>query len=114
MNFKTTQHGTVSVVHLQGNLMGGPDASTLNDKLHGLVSDGKKHVVIDLGGVEFMNSSGLGLLLGGASLLKNAGGKLVLAAASGKIGTLIKITKLDPVFEQYRSVPDAIAAFKKK
>ncbi len=74
MKFKTTQSGPVTVIQLQGNLMGGPDASTLNNKLHELVEAGKKHVVIDLHGVQFMNSSGLGLLIGGASTMKNAGG----------------------------------------
>ena len=113
MKFSMSQSGTVSVVHLDGNLMGGPDATTLNSKLHELVDAGKKLVVVDLKGVEFINSSGLGLLIGGASLLKNAGGGLKLACASEKITALIKITRLGPVFESYASVDEAVQSFPK-
>lgn len=113
MKFKTTQSGSVTVIELQGNLMGGPDASTLNNKLHELVEAGKKHVVIDLHGVQFMNSSGLGLLIGGASTMKNAGGSLKLANASEKITALIKITKLSALFESYPSVEAAVESVQK-
>lgn len=111
MKFSTSQKGTVTVVHLDGNLMGGPDATTLNSKLHELVDAGTKNVVVDLKGVEFINSSGLGLLIGGASLMKNAGGRLKLACASEKITALIKITKLGPVFESFATVDAAVGSF---
>jgi len=113
MKFKTSVQGTVTVFHLDGNLMGGPDATTLNGKLHELVENGKKQVVIDLKNVEFMNSSGLGLLIGGASLMKNSGGGLKLACVSEKIMTLIKIARLGPVFETHATIAEAIAGFKK-
>lgn len=113
MKFKVTQVGTVTVINLQGNLMGGPDAASLNSQLHELLGAGKKHVVLDLAGVEFMNSSGLGMLIGGASTVKNAGGRLKLAHASEKILNLIKITKLSPVFEHYDSIQAAVVSFKK-
>jgi anti-sigma B factor antagonist len=112
MTLKTTSHGDVTVIDLSGNLMGGPDASALNSKLHELVDAGKTRVVLDMSGVEFMNSSGLGLLIGGASLLKNAGGALRIAAASEKILALIKITKLGSVFETHPTVEAAIASLK--
>jgi anti-sigma B factor antagonist len=113
MKFRVAQQGTVTVISLQGSVMGGPDATTLNAQLHELMSANKKQVVLDLAGVEFMNSSGLGMLIGGASTLKNAGGKLKLANASEKILSLIKITKLLPVFEHYDSVKAAVESFKK-
>lgn len=113
MKFTTSQAGTVTVIALDGNLMGGPDASSLNTKLHELVDTGTKQVVIDLAGVQFMNSSGLGLLIGGASLMKNAGGGLKLVNASEKIMALIKITKLSSVFESYPSLDAAVSSFKK-
>jgi len=113
MKFKVGQQGVATVIGLQGNLMGGPDAASLNSQIHDLLAAGKKNVVLDLESVEFMNSSGLGMLIGGASTLKNAGGKLKLAHASEKILTLIKITKLTPVFEHYDSVSAAVESFKK-
>ena len=112
MTISTTSKGAVTVISLEGNLMGGPDGTALNGKLHELVEAGKNRVVLDLSGVHFMNSSGLGLLIGGASTLKNAGGALKIAGASGKILALIKITKLGSVFEMHPTVEDAAASFK--
>ena len=113
MNFKTVQHGSVTVIQLQGNLMGGPDASTLNANLHTLIEEGKKQVVLDMSEVQFINSSGLGLLIGGVTTMKNAGGGLRIAGASEKIVSLIKITKLASVFKNYPSIEAAVASFKK-
>jgi anti-sigma B factor antagonist len=113
MTLTTTTAGGATVIALEGNLMGGPDASALNSALHELVDNGKTRVVLDLAGVQFINSSGLGLLIGGATTLKNAGGALKIAGASEKILALIRITKLGSVFETYPSVSAAAAAFKK-
>jgi anti-sigma B factor antagonist len=113
MKLTSTQQGAVTIIRLEGNLMGGPDATSVNNILHELVEQGTKHVVIDLGGVEFINSSGLGLLIGSATTMKNAGGALKLANASEKILALIKITKLTSVFENHTSVQSAVASFKK-
>ncbi|MCZ6775102.1 MAG: STAS domain-containing protein [Ignavibacteria bacterium] len=112
MKFKTVQHGPVSVIELEGNLMGGPDATTLNSKLHELIEAGKKNVVVDLGGVQFMNSSGLGQLIAGVRAMKSAGGDLKIANTSAKISALIKITKLTSIFETYDSVQKALESFK--
>ncbi len=111
MTFKTIQQGSVTVIEVEGNLMGGPDASSLNTKLHELVESGRKNVVIDLAGVDFMNSSGLGLLIGGATTMKNAGGGLKIANASAKIMSLLKMTKLTTVFESFPSVKAAVQSF---
>jgi anti-sigma B factor antagonist len=113
MKYTASVHGSVTVIALEGNMMGGPDATMLNGKLHDLVDAGKKQVVVNLAGVEFINSSGLSQLIGGASLMKNAGGALKLANSSEKISALLKITRLSPVFESYPSVTAAVASFSK-
>jgi anti-sigma B factor antagonist len=77
------------------------------------VDGGARHVVLDMFGVEFMNSSGLSLLIGGATIMKNAGGGLKLARASAKITSLIKITKLGGVFENFPTVEAAVESFSK-
>jgi anti-sigma B factor antagonist len=111
MNFSTTQRGAVTVIALEGNLMGGPDASALNSTLHELVGKGTAKVVLDLRDVQFMNSSGLGILIGGASTLKTAGGGLAIAGASEKILALITITRLGKVLATYPTVDAAVASF---
>ena len=113
MKFKTIQQSGVTVIAIEGNLMGGPDASTLNDKLVELIEAKKKHVVVDLSSVAIINSSGLGMLIKGASTMKGAGGGLKIAKASDKILELIKITKLTGVLETHKSVAEAASSFKK-
>ncbi len=113
MEFTTETRGTATVIALKGNMMGGPDASKLNSTLHELLAAGKKQVVLDLSGVQFINSSGLGLLIGGVNAMRAGGGSLRLAGASEKILALIKITKLERVFETHPSVAEALASFKK-
>lgn len=112
MKSSTTQQGNVTVITLEGNLMGGPDASTLNSTLHQLLGEGTRRVVLDLSGVQFINSSGLGLLIGGVNAMRSAGGSLKVAGASEKVRTLIKITKLEQIFELYSTVAEAVAASK--
>ena len=111
MNFTTTQRGAVTVIALQGNLMGGPDATALNSTIHELVGEGNTRVVLDLRELQFMNSSGLGILIGGASTLKAAGGGLAIAGASAKIRGLITVTRLEKVLATYPTVDAAVASF---
>ena len=112
MKFKSKDLKGITVIELSGNVMGGPDASALNDQLHRLVEGNKKSIVVDLHEVNFINSSGLGMLIGGLTTMRNAGGELKLARASKKIANLLEVTKLTNVFDIHKSVNDAVSAFK--
>ncbi len=112
MKFKSRESKGVTIIELIGNVMGGPDATSLNDQLHKLIEGNKKKVVVDLEEVKFINSSGLGMLIGGLTTLRNSGGELKLARASKKIEELLKMTKLTTVFDIHNSVNEAVAAFK--
>ncbi len=103
----------ITVIELEGNVLGGPDATALNDMLHKLVDKRKKRVVVDLSAVQTMNSSGLSMLIGALTTMRNAGGDLKLAAASKKIESLLVITKLSTVFDVHPTVPKAISSFAK-
>ena len=103
----------VTVIELVGNVLGGPDATALNDTLHKLVDKRKKKVVVDLSGVQSMNSSGLSMLIGALTTMRNAGGDLKLAAPSKKIESLLVITKLSTVFELHPTVEKATGSFAK-
>ena len=112
MKFKSRESKGVTIIELTGNVMGGPDATSLNEQLHRLIDDKKNRVVVDLDEVKFINSSGLGMLIGGLTTLRNNGGELKLARASKKIEELLKMTKLSTVFDVHKSVNEAVAAFK--
>ncbi|MGD0037730.1 MAG: STAS domain-containing protein [Bacteroidota bacterium] len=112
MKFKTKETKGVTVVELEGNVMGGPDASALNDFLHKLITEKKNQVIVDLKAVSFINSSGLGMLIGGLTTMRHSGGELKLACASKKVENLLEMTKLLKVFDLHKNVNNAIAAFK--
>lgn len=111
MKIKTTEHYGAVVIELKGNVMGGPEAAELNDLLHKCIEEGKKNIVIDLSDVKFMNSSGLGMLISGYTTMKNGGGNLKLAGATDKIQSLLVITKLITIFENYDSIDEAVKSF---
>jgi anti-sigma B factor antagonist len=112
MKFKIKDVKGISVLELSGNVMGGPEATELNTELHKLISAGKSKVVVDLGDVKFMNSSGLGMLIRALTTVRNAGGDMKLARPSEKIESLLVVTKLITVFDHHESVDKAVAAFK--
>ena len=101
----------VAVLEPKGKIMGGPDATLLHEKLHECIEKGTKKVIIDLADVDWMNSTGLGILISGLTTLRNNGGELKLANVTEKIQSLLAITKLVTVFEAYDSVDDAIKSF---
>lgn len=104
--------GDVVVLEPKGKIMGGPDATLLHDKLHDFIDQNKKKVVIDLSKVEWMNSTGLGILISGLTTMRNNGGELKLAGITEKIESLLTITKLITVFDSYDNVDLAIESFK--
>lgn len=112
MKIKTIEHYNAVVLEFKGNVMGGDEAAELNTLLHKFLEENKKNVVVDLSDVKFMNSSGLGMLISGYTTIKNGGGNLKLANATDKIQSLLVITKLVSIFENYDSVEEAVNSFK--
>ncbi len=114
MSFNVYERYNSVIIELKGNVMGGPDAVSLNEKIHELIENDKKNVVVNLGKVKFMNSSGLGMLIGALTTMRKAGGDLRIANASDKIESLLIVTKLITVFKHYKSVDEAIESYKEK
>jgi anti-sigma B factor antagonist len=111
MKIKTEEKYSAVVIILKGNVMGGPDTQAFSELLHKLLDEEKKNIVVDLSGVKFMNSSGLGMLISGYTTIKNGGGKFVLAGATEKINSLLVITKLITIFDNFNSVDEAVKSF---
>lgn len=111
MNYTITERYNCIVIEFSGNLMGGPDATDFNDELHDLIEQGRTEVIADLSDVKFMNSSGLGILIGGLTTMRNAGGDLRIAGADKRIESLLMVTKLITVFNHYRTLDEAIESF---
>jgi len=113
MKTKVSERYEAVVIELKGNVMGGEDTKAFNDLLHKLIDEGKKNIVVDLSDVKFMNSSGLGMLIGGLTTMKKANGFYKLANVTDKIESLLIITKLITIFENYDSVDAAVESLPK-
>ncbi len=112
MKMTESESGGGVILELSGKIMGGPDATLLNDKLHELIEVDKTKIVANLKGVNWMNSSGLGILIGGLTTMRNSGGDLKLANITDRIQSLLMITKLLTVFESFDTIDQAIESFR--
>jgi len=112
MNIKEKMHGDVAVVALKGNLMGEPDTTEVRDKVYSLLQDNIKKIVLDLGKVKWINSSGLGSLIAAMTSVKNKGGDMRLANITEKVESVFMITQLIKVFKTYETVDRAVSSFK--
>lgn len=107
---ETTQEGVV-VLELQGRLILGEPLETLRSKIQGLAAAGRPKIVLDLSGVEYIDSSGLGQLVVCYTSLKKAGGGLRLATLQTRSLELMVLTKLYTVFEIFEDTMEAVNSF---
>ena len=113
MKTKVSERYNAVLIELKGNVMGGEDTKEFNDMLHKFIDEGKKNIVVDLHDVKFMNSSGLGMLIGGLTTVKKSEGTFRLSRVTDKIESLLIITKLITIFETFKTVDEAVASFAK-
>ncbi|MFZ0392141.1 MAG: STAS domain-containing protein [Calditrichia bacterium] len=110
MKIKEKIDGDVAVLSISGNMMGGPETTALHDKVKSLIADGIKKVVVDLKGVKWMNSSGLGVLMACMTSLNNVEGQMKIASVTEKVKSLLMITQLMRIFDTYENAERAKAA----
>jgi anti-sigma B factor antagonist len=101
----------ISILQLNGRLTFGPADIVLNDEIRQAVAAGRVRLVIDLGGVDKIDSAGLGTLLYARAELRRAGGGLALANLKIAHLKVLLVTKLETVFNVFASELDAINSF---
>lgn len=111
MEFSVHEKDDVVILVIDGEMVGGPDATVLADKIRDLIEEGKNRIVVDMEKVNFMNSSGLGILIGSLTTVRNNGGDLRLFHLSNKLREVLRITKLHSVFEVFEDEGKAIGSF---
>jgi anti-sigma B factor antagonist len=85
-------------------------APVLRERIQDLAAKGTVHIIADLSRVDFLDSTGLGVLVGGLRRLREAGGSLTLVISAPRIRRVFEITGLTKVFPPQPSVPAAITA----
>ena len=112
MQIAERQSGSVTVLDLSGKITLGEDGILLKDKLHSLLHQGKKSILLNLGQVTYVDSAGLGALVSAYTTVTREGGSLKLVNITKKLQDLLSITKLLTVFDTYDSEDEAVRSFK--
>ena len=107
----TRQVGEVTVVDAAGRITLGEGASTFRDTLRDLASNGKKKLLLNLGEVSYIDSSGIGEMVSGFTTVTNAGGQVKLLNLTKRVKDLLQITKLYTVFEVFEDEAAAVRSF---
>ncbi|HSB15716.1 MAG TPA: STAS domain-containing protein [Bryobacteraceae bacterium] len=101
----------VVVLDVKGGLVVGDPASALRDKLRQLLADERHNVVLNLAGVDYIDSTGLGAMVVCFTSLRKAGGKLALLNLNRRQIELLVLTKLSTVFEIFDDEQAAVNSF---
>jgi anti-sigma B factor antagonist len=113
VKISTRQVDGVTVLDMSGRITLGEGSVQLRDAVRDLLSKGQKHILLNLGDVTYIDSSGIGELVSAFTTAKNQGGELKLLNLTRKVHDLLQITKLYTVFDVKDDEASAIASFKK-
>ncbi len=108
MKTNVTEQDGVAIITISGKMVGGPDTGELDEKLYALLGRGVKLAVIDLTRCEWINSSGLSILIFHYKKFRDVGGELALASLDGKVYRIMIISRLTEVFRVFNSVAGAM------
>jgi anti-sigma B factor antagonist len=113
VKISTRQVDGVTVLDMSGRITLGEGSVQLRDHVRDLLSKGQKHILLNLGDVTYIDSSGIGELVSAFTTVKNQGGELKLLNLTRKVHDLLQITKLYTVFDVKDDEASAVASFKK-
>ena len=102
----------VTILNLKGKMTLGEGDELLKDKINSLVQQDRKQIVLNLEGVPYIDSAGLGEIVRTYTTVSRQGGKLKLLNLTKRITDLLSITKLLTVFETYESEAEALKSFR--
>ena len=111
IKLNTRQVGDVTVLDIAGRITLGEGSSTLRDSLKELVAKGEKKILLNLGDVTYIDSSGIGELVSGFTTVTNQAGSLKLLGLNKRVKDLLQVTKLYTVFEAFEDEAEAVRSF---
>ncbi len=89
----------VTILDVTGRIVLGDEIHDLRDSIRSLLDQGKKKIILNLAGVDYIDSSGVGELVGCYTTVRNAGGELKLLNLTQKVKDVLHVTKLYTVFD---------------
>jgi len=107
VEFREHQHGNVAVINLAGRLTVNDQPGMLKETVANALRRGARHVLLDLSGVRYIDSTRLGELIAAHVTVTRQGGRLKLVGVPGRVVELLQMAGLDGVFERYPSEEEA-------
>jgi len=111
LDLKERQAGDVTILDLTGEVRIGEGSVALRDSIRNLADQGKKKVLLNLAGVKYIDSSGIGELIANYTTISRQGGQLKLLKLTDRVQNLLVITKLLTVFDAYEDEAEALKSF---
>jgi anti-sigma B factor antagonist len=99
LKIDTREVGQITILDVRGRIVLGEEIHMLRDAVRGLVAQGKKKIILNLADVDYIDSSGVGELVGSFTTVRNAGGELKLLNLTQKVQDVLHVTKLYTVFD---------------
>ncbi len=112
LDIKERQAGDVTVLDMSGKITIGEGSVALRTAIRRLLEEGKKKILLNLGGVGYIDSSGIGELVSSFTAINKESGQLKLLNLTQKLRDLLAITKLLTVFDVYEDEADALNSYK--
>jgi anti-sigma B factor antagonist len=113
LRMQTQISGDVFIVHCHGRIVFGDEGAALRERIREMLS-GSPRVVVNLNEVQYLDSGGLGILVGLSVSARNRGGELKLVNPSQRVSAVLRRTNLDTIISVYGSDEEAVAAFRKQ
>jgi anti-sigma B factor antagonist len=113
MQIEERSVGDVTILDLKGKMTLGEGDELLKDKINSLIHQGQRKLLLNLEGVPYIDSAGLGEIVQTYTTVSRQGGSLKLVNLTKRITDLLSITKLLTVFETFDSEKDAVSSFQK-
>lgn len=111
LSTKVRRSGDVAILDLSGKITLGENTGILRDELRSLLAQGSKNILLNMQGVSYVDSAGLGELVGAYTTATNQGGSVKLLHLQGKMRDLMQITKLHTIFPSFDNEQEAVASF---
>jgi len=114
VSFQTKNSGDVCVLSPEGKIVIGDEVGALREKIKELLEGGNKNILINLANVSYIDSTGVGALVGSFTTIRNQGGQMKLSNLSQRVRDILLVTKLLTVFDVYESETEGTKSFAAK
>ena len=111
MNYEARKEGSLTIVTITGNMVGGPVCEEFRQYITNLVEEGARRTIFDLTRVPYVASAGAGMIMAARTSLLNRDGELRLVVATERVKHVFNLIQLYRIMRIYETLPEAIESF---